>query len=109
MFFNCTNLEYLNIQNFKLNLIEHDINLFNSTKINLVLCINNINYTLLLAQLGGCRIISCFDDWQNERNMINKENNTCIEKNKIINETEINEISYEPKESSILNLKKLLL
>ena len=99
MFCNCSNLEYLNIKNF---VIDTDIScsdMFFNTPKNLVICTEDDYIKEMLSGINECRIISCSDDWKNEKNHL--ENNICIES------SEDNKEKYNEKNNTIIeNIKK---
>ena len=70
MFFNCNNLQYINISNFKgINNTNID-NLFDKVPENITYCFNSENeIPEIIEQLKSkkCSINDCSDDWQKKK------------------------------------------
>ena len=94
MFYNCSNLKYLNINNFvRLNNIDYN-GMFELTSSNLVICGNEAEITKLLKHPKECSIFYCSNDWRAKIKKINSENDMCVERCKNINKYEYNTSCY---------------
>ena len=75
IFWNCLNLEYINLNNTKFR-IQND-SMFMSTKKNFVIC-NNDERIIEEVKKYGCPIIDCSDNWRQKQKKINLENGECV-------------------------------
>ena len=75
IFWNCSNLEYINLNNTKFR-IKND-SMFMSTKKNFVIC-NNDERIIEEVKKYGCPIIDCSDNWRQNQKKINLENGECV-------------------------------
>ena len=75
IFWNCINLEYINLNNTKFR-IKND-SMFMSTKKNFVIC-NNDERIIEEVYKYGCPIIDCSDNWHQKQKKINLENGECV-------------------------------
>ena len=79
MFYQCSNLEYINLKNFEeTKLIGHS-SMFSVLKENVVICINKNNINILETFKPNCYKIYCGDDWEsNQVKLINHTSNCII-------------------------------
>ena len=79
IFFNCTNLEYINIKNLKSNIILESNYFFSGTPKNLVICVDNSKKQLFNNSINNnCIILSCNGKLP-ENEYINTENGCFTE------------------------------
>ena len=86
MFYNCKNLEYINLQNFnEIKLSDDSIhynNMFKNIPDNVVICINTENTkNKILSQINNikCKTIDCSNDWRLNQTKIIYETGECID------------------------------
>ena len=75
LFWNCPNLEYINLNNTKFALANNSY--FITAKKNLVIC-NNDERIIEEVKKYGCPIIDCSDNWRQNQKKINLENGECV-------------------------------
>ena len=75
-FYDCNNLEYLNLKNFKneLNVKNED---FYNTPENIVICTCS-EPIINITNSKNCSLITCDDNWIEQQKKINTENNECV-------------------------------
>ena len=95
MFYNCSNLQYINIQNFIENENANFSNIFYGVPDNIVYCSNNDENKPNIIEIlknKSCVFNDCSNNWKLKRKKIIDDNNICVDDCK-----EDNEYFYEYK------------
>ena len=87
LFWNCPNLEYINLNNTKFALANNSY--FITAKKNLVIC-NNDEGIIEEVKKYGCPIIDCTDNWRQKQKKINLENGECVDDCSLTNNNKYN-------------------
>ena len=79
LFYGCENLEYINIKNFNEIQFQKYINIFNKVPDNIVICVSNVNYSIISQLLNNsCYNIDCSYNWKLNQKKVIKETGSCL-------------------------------
>ena len=83
MFDGCEKLEFINLKNFNENNLSESVNIFNNTKNNIIICINeknNINQILSKIESKKCYNMDCSENWKLKQKKLIEQIDICVEK-----------------------------